>query len=188
MFCGSACSQVLEAELKQLRREAKAAQSLVLKDELKSRRRVLRRLGYVTEEGVVTDKGDNSPLVTDKGANSPLLSTPRGAHEGLHPSSAIGLKVLPWGSRIPYANVSASIRPCALCQWLHVGCQHLRNKSFAGTGRAAAEIQSADELVVTELMFNGVFSALNPEQITALTSCFVWTEKSDVGVKVRRAL
>ena len=56
------------------------------------------------------------------------------------------------------------------------------------SGRAAAEIQSADELVVTELMFTGVFSALNPEQIVALTSCFVWTEESDVGVKVRSCL
>ena len=55
-------------------------------------------------------------------------------------------------------------------------------------GRAAAEIQSADELVVTELMFTGVFSVLTPEQIVALTSCFVWTEKSEVGVKVRRLL
>jgi len=43
--------------VKQLRREAKAAQGLVLKDELKSRRRALRRLGYVADEGVVTDKG-----------------------------------------------------------------------------------------------------------------------------------
>ena len=43
-------------------------------------------------------------------------------------------------------------------------------------------------MVVTELIFNGVFSALNPEQIVALTSCFVWTEKSDVGVKVRQAV
>jgi len=37
-------------------------------------------------------------------------------------------------------------------------------------------------------MFTGVFTALNPEQIVALTSCFVWTEKSEVGVKVRRLL
>ena len=43
--------------MKQLRREAKAAQGLVLKDELKSRRRALRRLGYLADEGVVTDKG-----------------------------------------------------------------------------------------------------------------------------------
>ena len=54
----------------------------------------------------------------------------------------------------------------------------------ANAGRVACEIQSADELVLTELIFNGVFSALSGEQIVALTSCFVWSEKSDVGVKV----
>ena len=54
---GSLCKQALEAAARQLRREAKAAQGLVLKDELKSRRRALRRLGYVADEGVVTDKG-----------------------------------------------------------------------------------------------------------------------------------
>ena len=52
-------------------------------------------------------------------------------------------------------------------------------------GRVACEIQSADELVLTELIFNGVFSALSGEQIVALTSCFVWSEKSDIGVKVQ---
>lgn len=40
-----------------LHKEARAAQSLIMKDELKARRRVLRRLGYVTDEGVVADKG-----------------------------------------------------------------------------------------------------------------------------------
>ncbi|EFJ42378.1 hypothetical protein VOLCADRAFT_107315 [Volvox carteri f. nagariensis] len=39
------------------RREAKAATSLILKDELKARQRVLRRLTYVDEDGVVTVKG-----------------------------------------------------------------------------------------------------------------------------------
>ena len=47
-------------EAKQLRREVKAAQSLIMKDELKARRRVLRRLAYVNDEGVVTDKGARS--------------------------------------------------------------------------------------------------------------------------------
>ena len=59
--CGPAGAQALDAEANQLRREVKAAQSAVLKDELKSRRRVLRRLGYVTDEGVVTDKGAVRP-------------------------------------------------------------------------------------------------------------------------------
>ncbi|GIL48638.1 hypothetical protein Vafri_5094 [Volvox africanus] len=39
------------------RREVKAATSLILKDELKARQRVLRRLSYVDGEGVVTVKG-----------------------------------------------------------------------------------------------------------------------------------
>ena len=40
-----------------LRREAKAAKTLVLREELRARRRVLRRLGYLTSEGLVTAKG-----------------------------------------------------------------------------------------------------------------------------------
>ena len=71
---------MLAEKVRLARKEVKAAQSLILQAELKARRRVLRRLGYVDSEGVVTVKG-----------------------------------------------------------------------------RAAAEIQSADELVLTELMFNGIF-------------------------------
>jgi len=37
---------------------------------------------------------------------------------------------------------------------------------------------SADELVVTELLFNGVFNDLTPEQCCALMSCFAFQEKS----------
>ena len=71
---------MLTEKVRLARKEVKAAQSLILQSELKARRRVLRRLGYVDSDGVVTVKG-----------------------------------------------------------------------------RAAAEIQSADELVLTELMFGGVF-------------------------------
>jgi len=39
------------------KREAKAAAGLILKEELRARQRVLRRLGYATSEGVVTLKG-----------------------------------------------------------------------------------------------------------------------------------
>ena len=72
--------QMLAEKVRLARKEVKAAQNLILQAELKARRRVLRRLGYVDSDGVVTVKG-----------------------------------------------------------------------------RAAAEIQSADELVLTELMFSGVF-------------------------------
>jgi ATP-dependent RNA helicase DOB1 len=44
-------------------------------------------------------------------------------------------------------------------------------------GRVACEINSADELVLTEMIFNGVFNDLTAEQIVALASCFVFQEK-----------
>ena len=44
-------------------------------------------------------------------------------------------------------------------------------------GRVACEISSGDELLLTELIFNGVFNSLLPEQCAALLSCFVFTEK-----------
>ena len=44
-------------------------------------------------------------------------------------------------------------------------------------GRVACEISSGDELLLTELIFNGAFNALSPEQCAGLLSCFVFTEK-----------
>lgn len=44
-------------------------------------------------------------------------------------------------------------------------------------GRVACEISTGDELLLTELMFNGVFNPLSPEQCAALLSCFVFDEK-----------
>lgn len=44
-------------------------------------------------------------------------------------------------------------------------------------GRVACEISTGDELLLTEMIFNGVFNDLEPEQCAALLSCFVFTEK-----------
>jgi ATP-dependent RNA helicase DOB1 len=44
-------------------------------------------------------------------------------------------------------------------------------------GRVACEISSGDELLLTELIFNGVFNTLPPEHCAGLLSCFVFTEK-----------
>lgn len=44
-------------------------------------------------------------------------------------------------------------------------------------GRVACEISTGDELLLTELIFNGVFNPLLPEQCAALLSCFVFEEK-----------
>lgn len=45
-------------------------------------------------------------------------------------------------------------------------------------GRVACEVDSADELVITELIFNNSFSDLSVEQLVALCSCFVYGEKA----------
>ncbi|CAL8466224.1 g5760 [Coccomyxa elongata] len=99
--------QELAAQVRVAKKEAKNAASLILQQELKARRRVLRRLGYVDEDGVVTLKG-----------------------------------------------------------------------------RVAATIQSADELVLTELIFNSGFKDLKVEQAVALVACLVWREKSDAAPRV----
>ncbi|XP_020678442.1 DExH-box ATP-dependent RNA helicase DExH10 isoform X2 [Dendrobium catenatum] len=45
-------------------------------------------------------------------------------------------------------------------------------------GRAACLIDTGDELLVTELMFNGTFNDLDPHQAVALASCFIPGDKS----------
>lgn len=45
-------------------------------------------------------------------------------------------------------------------------------------GRVACEISTGDELLLTELIFNGVFNPLSPEQCAGLLSCFVFDEKA----------
>lgn len=44
-------------------------------------------------------------------------------------------------------------------------------------GRVACEISTGDELLLTEMIFNGLFNPLSPEQCAALLSCFVFQEK-----------
>ncbi|XP_052894689.1 exosome RNA helicase MTR4 [Anopheles moucheti] len=45
-------------------------------------------------------------------------------------------------------------------------------------GRVACELSCADELLITEMVFNGTFTELTPAQSCALLSCFVCDEKS----------
>ncbi|KAA1477052.1 antiviral helicase [Dentipellis sp. KUC8613] len=55
-------------------------------------------------------------------------------------------------------------------------------------GRVACEISTGDELLLTELIFNGVFNPLTPEQCAGLLSCFVFTEKSEQQTKLKEEL
>lgn len=45
-------------------------------------------------------------------------------------------------------------------------------------GRVACEISTGDELLLTELIFNGTFNDLTCEQCASLLSCFVFQEKA----------
>ncbi|KAG1852891.1 NUC185 domain-containing protein [Suillus subalutaceus] len=47
---------------------------------------------------------------------------------------------------------------------------------------------TGDELLLTELIFNGVFNSLLPEQCASLLSCFVFTEKSEHVTKLTEEL
>ncbi|KAK1741610.1 exosome RNA helicase MTR4 [Skeletonema marinoi] len=85
-----------------LRREAKSCQTMVMKDDLRKMKRVLKELGHVDNQGVIQTKG-----------------------------------------------------------------------------RTACEINTANELVVVELVFAGVFNDLTVEQSVALLSCLIFDERSN---------
>lgn len=55
-------------------------------------------------------------------------------------------------------------------------------------GRAACLIDTGDELLVTELMFNGTFNDLDPHQVAALASCFIPCDKSNEQIRLRGEL
>ncbi|XP_038825977.1 exosome RNA helicase MTR4 isoform X1 [Salvelinus namaycush] len=90
---------LIAGDIKGAKRELKKARTVLQMDELKCRKRVLRRLGFATSSDVIEMKG-----------------------------------------------------------------------------RVACEISSADELLLTEMVFNGLFNDLSAEQVTALLSVFVFQE------------
>ncbi|XP_066261007.1 exosome RNA helicase MTR4 [Euwallacea similis] len=55
-------------------------------------------------------------------------------------------------------------------------------------GRVACELSSADELLITEMLFNGLFGNLTPQQVCALLSCFVCDERVNETVRLTEEL
>ncbi|XP_002963518.2 DExH-box ATP-dependent RNA helicase DExH10 [Selaginella moellendorffii] len=55
-------------------------------------------------------------------------------------------------------------------------------------GRAACLIDTADELLVAELIFEGLFNDLDHHQIVALSSCFLPIEKSNEQIHLKAEL
>ncbi|XP_036382027.1 exosome RNA helicase MTR4 [Megalops cyprinoides] len=101
----------IAGDIKGAKRELKKARTVLQMDELKCRKRVLRRLGFATSSDVIEMKG-----------------------------------------------------------------------------RVACEISSADELLLTEMIFNGLFNDLTAEQATALLSCFVFQENASEMPKLTEQL
>ncbi|KAK4052639.1 ATP-dependent RNA helicase mtr4 [Microbotryomycetes sp. JL221] len=101
----------LSNQIRQIKKKIQSTQSIIHLDELKNRKRCLRRLGFCTNQDVVEQKG-----------------------------------------------------------------------------RVACEISSGDELLLTEMIFNGVFNELTPQQCAALLSCFVFDEKSEQTSKLKDEL
>ncbi|KAL4100475.1 hypothetical protein PRIC1_008267 [Phytophthora ramorum] len=99
-----------EAKMRELERKIKESKSLVLRDDLRRRRRVLRRLEFVDKEGVIQRKG-----------------------------------------------------------------------------RTACEVSTTDELLVTEMIFNGQFNDLSVNNAVALLSCLINTEKKKESDKPPQA-
>uniref|UniRef100_A0A673N5N9 RNA helicase n=1 Tax=Sinocyclocheilus rhinocerous TaxID=307959 RepID=A0A673N5N9_9TELE len=102
---------LIAGDIKAAKRELKKARTVLQMDELKCRKRVIRRLGFATSSDVIEMKG-----------------------------------------------------------------------------RVACEISSADELLLTEMVFNGLFNDLTAEQATALLSCFVFQENASEMPKLTEQL
>ncbi|KAH8916707.1 antiviral helicase [Atractiella rhizophila] len=54
------------------------------------------------------------------------------------------------------------------------------NSTVLLKGRVACEINSANELILTELILDNVFGAFEPEEIVALLSPFIFQEKTEI--------
>jgi len=54
------------------------------------------------------------------------------------------------------------------------------NSTVLLKGRVACEINSANELILTELILENTLAGYEPEEVVALLSCFVFQEKTDV--------
>ena len=55
-------------------------------------------------------------------------------------------------------------------------------------GRAACEIDTADELLTIEMMFNGTFNSLDIHKLVALVSCLVPVEQGSEAIQLTSQL
>ncbi|KAJ7594571.1 rRNA-processing arch domain-containing protein [Mycena floridula] len=163
--------------------------------EVKKRMGVIAALDPVANMGIVDVKfknlTDKIQALEDKMHSSPLDTDPR-----LPDLYRIYTKKLESSERIRALKKRIQMTQDVL-QLDELKCRKrvLRRLGFTTSadivdvkGRVACEISSGDELLLTELMFNGVFNSLTPEQCAALLSCFVFDEKSEQQTKLKEEL
>lgn len=75
------------------------------------------------------------------------------------------------------------------CLWGWESCRYITSEDvLESKGNVACLISTADELTLTELMFNGTFEKIKVEELVSLLSCFVWQEKLQDTQKPREEL
>jgi antiviral helicase SKI2 len=62
------------------------------------------------------------------------------------------------------------------------------NRTVQLKGRVAREINTSDELILTELLFSNIFADMSPAEAVALLSCFVFQEKVDASPRLTSGL
>jgi len=113
-----------------IKKKIQAAESVMHLDELKHRKRVLRRLEFTTSDDVVEMKG-----------------------------------------RVA-CEISSGDEVCA----------------YLARSTLVINVVCSLQLLLTELIFHGVFNDLSPEQCAALCSCFVFDEKSETKTRLKEDL
>ena len=81
-------------------------------------------------------------------------------------------------SRVTVFNREIKLRSAVLQKLGHIDSSGVLQLK----GRAACEIDTADELLASELMLEGAFTALDIHQVVAVVSCLVPVEKSQSQV------
>ena len=129
---------------------------------------VLRKLGHASKEGVETLKGRMACMISTWG---PCAVQNLDRQAGRHVCHAMSSSLL------------LRCRSFLLCRTSVLRkLGHVTKEGVVTLkGRAACEISTGDELLATELMFNGVFNSLDKHQLVALISCLVPVEKSNVS-------
>lgn len=142
------------------------SEPILSQDAVVHRTNVLRKLGHIDANGLVQLKGKAACEVRGRLGGSGSLPVCR-------PETSCGPTYLSKAAQTylrdsTHASEAASSE--AVCEGFVPRC---------------LQLDTADELVATELMFNGVYNSLDRHQLVALASCLVPSDKSEVSVHHR---